>query len=265
MARSPRFRAEHKLQPLADLNERWVWECNDASTEYELAAALAAMSGAGRRVAFRSHLEPVKFNGRSWEWTNDETGVVWGVGTLPENLAGVLQRRGIEARSAGAAQPPLTSSRVASLMAIDAFLHGLTDDERLTGLLQGLALINWRAGEPFRSLNASVVPPTLPRLYALLKLLFLPEGLFSRAGQSEPIIIKHEPTIVPLLRAGRVDEAAQIAERRLRASGLVPLTSEFHYPGDEGVRLAAALLIPIDEAAISVLTALVLRPPVTAL
>ncbi len=253
------------IQPVAKLSEDWACKCKDASTEYEMAAALAAMSSEGRRVAFRSHLEPVKFNGRSWEWINDETGVVWSAGTLAENLAGVLQRRGIEARSAGAAQPPLASSRVASLMAIDAFLHGLTDDERLTGLLQGLALINWQTGEPFTPRNANVVPPTLPRLYALLKLLFLPEGRLSRAGQSEPSIIKHEPTIVPLLRAGRVDEAAQIAERRLRASGLVPLTNEFHYPDDEGVRLAAALLIPINEAASNALAALVLRPPVTAL
>ncbi len=102
------------------------------------------------------------------------------------------------------------------------------------------------------------VPPSLPRIYAFLKLLFLPQGrLPSSAG--ETIVIKHEPAIIPLLRAGRITDALQTAYQRLVASGVVPLTKEFHWDDRVGTRLAAALLFPIDEPSIQTLATLVLR------
>ena len=57
--------------------------------------------------------------------------------------------------------------------------------------------------------------------------------------------------MLAMLRAGRVDEAYRVAHRRLRASGLRPLSDE---PGiaDQsalGRRLAAALLFPLDKSA----------------
>ncbi len=107
--------------------------------------------------------------------------------------------------------------------------------------------------------QAREVALSLPRAYALLKLLFLPDGKFHRDEESETITIKHEPAIVPLLKAGRVPEALRIAYQRLQASGLTPATREFHYDDSEGTRLAAALLIPIDEPSVRALAELVLR------
>jgi CRISPR-associated protein Csx17 len=75
----------------------------------------------------------------------------------------------------------------------------------------------------------------------------------------EPITLKHEPRIVPLLRAARVDEAMEIAARRLRATGLAPLDHRFHFNQQDGTRLAAALLIPIESRAATALADLVLR------
>jgi CRISPR-associated protein Csx17 len=261
LARSPRFRDEHALHPLTGLSERWASECNDQSYEFELAAALGAMTGEGKRGVFRTHLEPVEVRGTHTSWTSDDTGMVWGTGTLASNLAAVLQRRSIEARAAGLPHPGLTSRRYASPAAITAFLQGATDDERLESLLHGLALINWRAESAWAPRTSSQIPPTLPRAYALLKLLFLPEGRLNPDASSEPITIRHEPAIVPLLRAGRMPEALELADRRLRTSGLVPLTCQFHVAADidTGTRLAAALLIPIAASAINAIAALVLR------
>ena len=143
LARSQRFCEQHALRPLAGLSERWASECDDQSFEFELAAALASMRGEGKRGAFRTHLEPVEVMGRHVAWTQDDTGAVWGAGTLTDNLAAVLHRRSIDARAAGASHPALASRRYASLAAIDAFLRGETDDERLEALLRGLALLNW--------------------------------------------------------------------------------------------------------------------------
>ena len=64
---------------------------------------------------------------------------------------------------------------------------------------------------------------------------------------------------MPLLRANRVSDALQIASQRLISSGLVPLTKDFYFDNAEGTRLAAALLIPINQASIRALAKLVLR------
>jgi CRISPR-associated protein Csx17 len=160
----------------------------------------------------------------------------------------------------------LAGRRVASLRAVDLFLRRDTDDERikderLEELLRGLALIDWRndVATGAKQTDASV-PPSLPRAYALLKLLFLPEGKLSRARQAEPVWIKHEPSIIPLLRAGRAADALEVAQRRLRSSGLVAFTDQFHFPDEDGARLAAALLIPISARAATSLAETVLRP-----
>ncbi len=262
LARTPRFRDEQGLRPLAGLTESWAVECDDNSFEFELATGIASITGEGKRGPIRANIEPVKIGKAGVNWTSDDAGAVWSTTSLANNLAGVLHRRSIDARIAGASHPAMSSKRFASLAAIDLFLRAETDDERIEELLHGLALIDWRVVSA-RSTGASIaLPPTLPRAYALLRLLFLPDGRLSRAPLGEPIVIRHEPSIVPLLRSGRITEALETAERRLRSSGLVPFSSQFHFPEDEGARLAGALLIPIGVRAIASLAALVLRPVV---
>lgn len=269
LATGEKFREEKNLRPLAGLNLAWAKKCEDRSDEFKLATALASI-----RVekdgshAFRENLEPVSVTAKGVEWKNRSVRAVWGNGTLAENLAAVLQRRSIDARASSEprlSHPVLESQRTVSLRAVTAFLNYETDDNRLEELLRGLVLLNW---PPLKPVNAPAqtattkrsVPPALPRAYALLKLLFLPAGQFQREPGEEPITIKHEPAIVPLLRAGRVSDALQIAYQRLQACGLIPISKEFHFAANEGTRLAAALLFPIDQASVQALAELVLRP-----
>jgi CRISPR-associated protein Csx17 len=260
LARSQRFCEQHALRPLTGQSERWASEGDDQSCEFELAAALASIGGEGKHGAFRTHLEPVEVIGGHVTWTQDNTAAVWSAGTLADNLAAILHRRSIDARAANASHPALASRRYASLAAIDAFLREETDDERLEALLRGLALLNWSRRSDSLPRISRGVPPTLSRAYALLKLLFLPDGKLKRHTLTEAVTIRHEPAIVPLLRAERVPEALEIVDRRLRASGLTPFTCQFHVPQDVGGRLAASLLIPIADSAVNALAALVLRP-----
>jgi CRISPR-associated protein Csx17 len=244
------------VRPLAGLATRWASECDDNSFDFEIAAALASIIGEGKRGLFRTNLEPVEISENAVNWTNDDAGAVWGTGALEDNLAAVLHRRSIDARSASVSHPAIASKRFASLRAVDAFLRGATDDEEIEALIRGLVLINWSGAPKLEPYSSDNVPPTLVRAYAMLKLLFLPEGKLERL--SEPI--KHEPSIVPLLRAGRISDALEVADRRLRSSGLVSFTNYFHVSSMEGARLAAALLIPIDRRAINALAACVFPP-----
>lgn len=260
VATSPRFRDEHNLPPLAGLTEAWAEACDDETSEFSIALALASITGDGERDAMRSSLEPVTIERTKVAWTNRDGSAVWGTNTLEENLASVINRRSIDARVNTLTHPAVAGRRQASLTAVTAFLSRAADDAHIEELLRGLALIDWkRAGRVERKRTAITVPATLPRAYALLKLLFLRDGELRRRGSIEPVIIKHEPRIIPLLRANRVDEAIEIAARRLRATGLVPLDHRFHFNRQDGTRLAAALLIPIESRAASALANLVLR------
>ncbi len=261
LAGGERFWKEKNLRPVAGLRLSWAGECNDGSDEFKLAAALASICGANSSGSIRENIEPVNVAEKGVDWAAKSVRAVWGNGSLEDNLAAVLHRRSIEARANSLSHPILTSSRSASLKTINAFLNGETDDARIEELLRSLILLNWhKAEQNFKpQTQAREVAPSLPRAYALLKLLFLPDGKFQRDEESETITIKYEPAIVPLLKAGRVPDALQIAYQRLQASGLTPATREFHYDDSEGARLAAALLIPIDEPSIRALAELVLR------
>lgn len=261
IASGEKFRDEKNLRPLSGLRLSWVKDCNDESDEFRLAAALASICGEKSSGSIRENLEPVNVTEKGVDWKNKSVRAVWGNGSLEENLAAVLHRRSIEARANSLSHPILTSSRFTSLKTINAFLNGETDDIRLEELLRGLILLDWQKDEQnFKpKTQARDIPSSLPRAYALLKLLFLPGGKFQHKEGGETITIKHEPAIVPLLRARRVSDALQIAYQRLQATSLVPATKEFHYDNTEGTRLAAALLIPIDEPSIRALAALVLR------
>lgn len=251
IAVSPRFRDRDaaKLNPLAGLTEAWATECDDGTSEFAIACALASITGEGERDPVRVNLEPVTVTDGRVAWTDRAGSNVWGFNQLEENLARVLQRRSVEARARSLAHPVLGAKRFASLEAVAAFLthkprnHFSTDDAHIENLLRGLMLVDWSRARPSaQPSNETPAPASLPLAYALLKLLFLPHGKLHRRGVEEPL--RHEPRIVPLLRSNRVSEAIEIAVRRLRASGLVPLTERFYFHEADGTRLAAALLTP---------------------
>jgi len=114
--------------------------------------------------------------------------------------------------------------------------------------------------------STSAPTQPLPRAYALLKLVFLPKYHALQTGGGKPI--KPEPAILNHLRAERLSDACQVAARRLRASGYVPMPGpasggrarhvDYTLPKSVQARLAAALLIPVSKP--ERLQALVLRP-----
>ena len=283
LSKGEAFRSEAKkrgvnLPPLTRLSTDWAWKTRENSPEFEIAQALASINGNGNLGLFRSNLEPIdveeieiKENGKRKkikkinDWTKNSPSATWNIGSLADNLANILHRRSIDARGNLFSHPQMQSKRFASLGAITNFLnpeyeHGETDDKKIEDYLFALILVNWDRANVIEALHKDEELWKLPRIYALLKLLFLPEGKLKRKDQEE-ITIRHEPSIVPLLRAGRIKDALEIAERRLKSSGVEPLAGSFYYPKENGARLAAALLIPIDQKAILKIADLVLPEP----
>jgi CRISPR-associated protein Csx17 len=290
-----------KPNPLAGLSRNWVNAAADNSHEFEIALALAGVydQPAGKTDLakigpFRANLEPVDWNKRCRAWARKDRSVVWNAADLSTNLAAALDRRVMDGARAGCQNLPLASRDTASFGATAAFLAGDVDDERIEDLLWGLMLVDRPGSEMRRDRRAALgrgadssagTNSALPAIYCLLKLLFLPRPLvaerrgaravrwrLARPGEQGLLRVRPEPAILSLLRTGRVGDAAAVAMRRLRASGLTPLPhrrsagvsrdrewTEINLSLRAGRRLAASLLIPIRSDAVNVLVQHVTR------
>lgn len=272
-----RFRDDKKIKPIADLSQHWITAADDGSPEFRLALALASIQSAGDKVGpLRANLEAVDWSKKQCKaWAEKDRSVVWSGADLSSNLANVIQRRMMDATRAGCDALPIASNHSVSLEVVSAFLAGELDEIRIEQLLWGLLLVKPRGMSPLNTMHVESAP--LPRNYALLKLLFIPTIPVIAAEGNAPIVIRPEPRILPLLCAGRIDEACKIAANRLRVSGLSPIPSALptgimREPvwesadasnAKRGQRLAAALLIPISRSSITQLIQLVTHVPAT--
>lgn len=264
--------------PLAGLSCNWIDAADDNSPEFTVALALAAVQDPEQKIGpLRANLEPVDcvdWKKRCPAWAEKDRSVVWNAADLAANLVSVLARRMMDGARAGCARLPLASRHAVPLDAIAAFIAGKLDDERIEQLIWGLMLIDGRRSEG-RAKQNRAREEAVPRAYALLKLLFLPHPLVVERSLDGGVVVRPEPMVLHLLRAGKLGEACRIAMRRLRASGLDPMPKpirgrrvrdddwgELDHMGDTGVdrlRLAASLLIPIDSDAVNHIVRLVIH------
>lgn len=243
--------SEPKLRaPLSGLNPRWLLAANDGSLNYRLAVALASIARTGGVGGIRANLAPVDPI-KPGAWAKGKGQAAFQGSSLSERLVSVLRRRLIDADRLNCESLPLWSAVTVGPEDAAAFLTPQNVDEFLIEqLLFGLTLVQWHdpslepvRAELYRSWHSSGV--IIPRNYALLKHLF-----------QTSVEVRTEPSILSLLLAGRTEDACDVAQRRLRNSGLSPRKAVFPNEQD-GVRLAASLLIPIHP--IESLSRLVLR------
>src|SRR3990172_8961392 len=100
VAISPKLRdPQTGIGPVPFLSPEWIEGANDRSMEYRLAAALASIGCVEDESVgpFRQHMEPIDpktWNSRwpKWNKTADDPNLVWGGGSLVQNLIAVLHR-----------------------------------------------------------------------------------------------------------------------------------------------------------------------------
>ena len=277
------------VSPLAGLSANWVRAADDCTVELELALSLSGIHDPSQIIgAIRTNLEPVGLRNGKWDWNaNIKDGsrrarcVVWNNALLPTNLIAILRRRLFDGGRAGSKGNPIGSTQFASISSISTFIARETDDQRIEDLLWALTAVKQHCHRNLLKCRILAVP--IPRAYALLKLLFLPMPIrlgFDEAGHIKAVFVEHghggtvirpEPAIIPLLVAGRLQEACGLAMRRLRTSGLTPLPHrrsggtardaewEDHFEFD-CERLAASLLFPINANTLTQLVRIVNRP-----
>ena len=237
------------LRPLSGLSLDWVMAADDGSSEVRVASALASIGATGPVGTLRANMGPVDPD-NPLRWANGRGQVAWTGNSLSQRLAAALRRRMLDASRLGCRSNPLWAALPLHSQDVAAFLAAELDDALIEDLLFGFSWVRWReGGKSAECLNGLrrrwMKQPrerALPREWMLLKLLFLPHPIPGPNGGE--IEIRPEPGIIPLLCAGRVGDACALAQRRLGASGIRVVSSRF--PDDlDGVRLAAALLLPV--------------------
>ena len=189
---------------------------------------------------------------RAWDERANRNLAVWGAGDLVSNLVAVLERRLLSSVH----EKPLSAAAPCRREEVEAFLTPEFDDARCSRLLAGLI---WARPAYLARGAGRTGHGYLPFAYAALKLLFIPERSLSRLAQHGLVPpqcrVPVPPGILARLRRGDVDGAVHAALARAQASGIgtpfragtgaVHETTNFGV-GMSGRRLAAALLIPVD-------------------
>lgn len=246
LARRDPSKAPKLPRPLGGLGAKWVDACG-STPEVRLAAAVASLARSGAAGPFRAYVAPLN-PAKDWEFAPASRTLAWSGASLPDRLASVLHRRLLDGRlrtTAGTRgdRNPTWGSRQVGLADIGDFLEpGLVDEQALEELLFGFTWVKHERPSPASGGAVRGLP--IPRQYSLLKLLFLPDGI---PVDGDRLALTPEPSIVPLLTAGRIDDAIALARRQLSAKGLRPrhLTNWGAHDAVFGTRLAAALLIPM--------------------
>lgn len=246
LAKSFKWAENAYLQPLHGLRENWLIEVDNKSPEFRLAQSIAGARAwlGDKTLWFRQHLEPLAITGnqdRVWvKWADQPSNdVAWHDGDLTTVLNAILARRAMRVTQSGAKGWPDVSPRLARLDDITHFIEGHTNDALLSDLIWGLSLLNWQQIKPLPS-ESPKTPEVVPSsFYALLRLCFRPAN-----GKDEAIPLVH--AILHRATNGDGKAASELAARRLRASGQVPLVDELPVAGDIVKRTAAAMLFPIS-------------------
>lgn len=236
------------IAPVPELSLRWAMESDDGGTEFRIALALAGLSLRGEdagkpvTIGLRPHLVPVSRDGRGWDTLSRLA--CWGQGGIERNLAGLLQRRWIEAMRMSAEGELLRSRTGAALDDVHRFISGDTDDRRTAELMHGLACVNLEGWQ-----SRSDSPRTeMPTAYSLLKPFFTAESLLKTINWLPPDRSLRLPAEIPArLAADDVNAALRLAWQRLRVIGCkLPGRDPPRVPrGGDGPRLLGALTIPL--------------------
>ncbi len=222
----------------------------------------------------RHNMMPVKAAKSGTEWAPRSPKFLWNGNDPIKSMIKVLERRCLDARMANvplALKSPLPAS-------ITDVLQFIEDGDRLDlgkigRLAQAMSAVEKVRSKDVKYHNSNVlgeIPSHVPEQYICIKTNFPPHwykeyGAIRRRsaheGKAGPKVgegddqdsMKFEPSMLHLLKAGRIEAAADIARRRLRITGINLATyaggtasgGDAHMNARQRSRFAASMLFPV--------------------
>lgn len=228
----------------------WVPVLDDGSDEFELAVSLASMHSAQGSESWLHQLLVTAPDG------NGRPPAVSGFGHRPiaAVLADCLARLAIGPLSSsdntrtGCHWLAGGSTSPARLQAVESFVAGDTDDERLAELLAACMTLDWKQRTPHLQRDVRGRDWPVHPAFALLAPYFHPGGNDYTDERKQLVAKASWPH---LLAVGATEQVVRESIRWLRISGYDPLvvSAAAIARGITGQRLAAACLIPIHDLA----------------
>lgn len=218
------------------LSPAWLSLAADGSPEFEVARAVASW----RDV--RRHLEGLD---ERMKLVDGEV-PLWTERRSVENIVAVARARIHEhlRDTSSARAHPLAGAAALSAESLDDLRSGLLDDQRLTGLVYGLALV--RSAKPAPATQAPPPPRPSPddAGFGLLRAVFSPRFL-SVDGRAPSVSAL--PQLLTLVASGQAARAVELAKQRLRGSRCALRASSLGLVGEpaDPAALAAALVVPL--------------------
>ena len=239
-------------QPV-NLSTKWISQCYDNTPEFRLAASLASIGLSGDVDVIRTNIEAItllKNKRPKTAWATHNNSVVK-IKSAPEKyLAAILNRRMIDTIKVGGRHAPIQASIKSPLPDVIKFLRGELDLSRIVDLFIPLSFIeyNSKVNTPWENkIDVWEGIKSIPYVFAIIKMAFLPH-------EYEKTHVRLEPSILPLLEAGRISDAFSIAQKRLFYSGFKPIlyannkdaSARISMPKHSWQHLSAALLFPLE-------------------
>ncbi|NLF18991.1 MAG: type I-U CRISPR-associated protein Csx17 [Lentisphaerae bacterium] len=250
LVRGGGFTQKCGLQPIPPLSAGWIVAAGNDSTEFRLAVALALQAADDQgHDPVRHHWLPLQEGARRFATDagglrKDPRVVCTGI-DAERDLIGMVSRRLVEGSKGAASRLPLVAAPGFHARRADvaALLSGTVDLAHVWSLARALmALDRQRLRDAAVALASPQARDEPPPLYGLFRLACLPWPLC--LGTAE-VHIRCDPAVFARLSAGDIQAAGDIAIRRLKAVGLVPVLR--HVVGDRALarRLAVSMAFPI--------------------
>ena len=228
------------------LTPKWIKYCYDDSAEFRLAASLASIVGDNPKIGpIRTNIEKIKIERNKQIWGRNNS-TVSKKNSHYKYIASILERRCLDAIKTDAEFLSLAGIVPAHIQDILDFLHGRLDVSKIVKLLIPLSFIDYTQDIDVPWDNRRDIVDEfryLPYAFAVLKMNFWPYKY------DDDKYLPFSSQILSSLRAGRMDDAFNFAQKRLLHSGLVPLLrSEYAgLPDTFNERIESALLFPIHQ------------------
>jgi CRISPR-associated protein Csx17 len=222
----------------------WLEVADDDSPEFAVAVSLSSLRDRKRTSpGLRDYLHGTRDAGRAFD---PEQRHAIDAGGPDHLLAAVHARRHLDAARARTAAGglPFDDGVWCDPDAARLFAAGELDDDRVLRLARGLALLDYRAEARLRPRTGIEARPQ--PAYELLALAWM--GRARRTPHDdEREALGPRPGWAARLAAGATREVVSDALLRLRLAGLPPIPNadDLHAASPSGVRLGAALLIPL--------------------
>ncbi len=251
----PRFAVKRRVRPIPPLSPRWLEVIDDGTPEVRLAAAIASQQAPREHAELgplRVHLMPLdedrgfKLLAAGSETLRSDPRVVMRELELVPDLAAVVTRRLVDAHRAGADRLPLVGKVHAPLADVEAFVLGEVEDARVLALLRPLTALRWLDADVREQAARWHRQAARPRVPLASHAVF--RAAYRTADVEGARQTTLDATIVALLRAGRLADAARAALARLTAQGLRPRLGRLVGSPELARRLAASLAIPLTAA-----------------